>query len=68
MPPKEPEQAPSPTSGPAPAEQEPAAPPAAGWQMNDTLGVNKYASPESGRTQFGAPGPNGNPFGGNKPT
>jgi hypothetical protein len=64
---KVPEQAPKPTSGPAPAEQEPAGPPAEGWQMNDALGVNKWAS--SGRTPLGGtPAPNGNPFGANKAT
>jgi hypothetical protein len=69
MTPMQPEQAPKPTSGPAPTVQEPVGQPAAGWQMNDALGVNKYASPADGRTPLTAPGsPNGNPFGGRHAT
>jgi hypothetical protein len=69
MNPKQPEEAPKAEGGPGPIEEPSAAMPAAGWQMEDRLGVNKYASPADGRTQLGGtPSPNGNPFGGKHAT
>jgi hypothetical protein len=51
--PKQPEEAPKPTSGPGPIEQLPTTIPAAGCQGDDALGVNKYAAPADGRTELG---------------
>jgi hypothetical protein len=66
MSPKQPEEAPKPTCGPAPAEQEPSQPPAAGLQQNDALGVNRYAQAPYGRTPL-AGDRGGNPFTGRPP-